>query len=132
MELLSEAVTDQVIGCFFEAYNELGAGFVESVYAAALAAVLEEHGIPFEQEAPLRVIFRGRCLGQFRADLVVANQGVVELKAVSHLWPVHEVQLVNYLRASGLATGLLLNFGPRAEFRRRVYSRPAPIRVNPR
>ena len=132
MELLSEAVTDQVIGCFFEAYNELGAGFVESVYAAALAAVLEEHGIPFEQEAPLRVIFRGRCLGQFRADLVVANQVVVELKAVSHLWPVHEVQLVNYLRASGLATGLLLNFGPRAECRRRVYSRPAPIRVNPR
>ena len=121
MALLCEAITERALGCFFETYNELGPGFLESVYASAMCAVLEDQCIPFQREVALPVNFRGRCVGHFRADLVIAGKVVVELKAISHLWPIHEVQLVNYLRASGLSTGLLLNFGPRAQFRRRVF-----------
>jgi GxxExxY protein len=127
--LPDEGITDQILSCFYEVYNELGSGFLESVYANALGVILTQRGCAHDRECILPVRFRGRLVGEFKADLVVEKHVVVELKAVSQLARIHEVQLVNYLKATGLTTGLLLNFGPRAEFRRRVFSSHA---VDPR
>ncbi len=123
--LMNRELTDLVIGCFYEVYNGLGAGFLESVYGNAMAVVLTERGCSFERERALPVRFRDRLVGDFKADLVVEGKLIVELKAQSQLARIHEVQLVNYLKASGITTGLLLNFGPKPEFRRRVLTSTA-------
>ncbi len=118
--LVAGDLTEQVIGAFYAVYNDLGPGFLESVYENALIIALDELELPVLPQVPLVVRFRRQVVGQFRADLLVADQLIVEIKAVSQLAMIHEVQLVNYLRATGIQIGLLLNFGPRAEFRRRV------------
>ena len=87
----------------------------------ALALALREAGLVVQQQACLTVRFRNQVVGEFRIDLLVAERLIVELKAVSQLAPAHEAQLVNYLKASGLHVGLLLNFGPRPHFRRKVF-----------
>ena len=114
------AITEKVIAAFFAVYNELGAGFLESVYVNSLVLALADLGLEVEAELPLVVHFRGHVVGVFRADLVVNGSVIVEVKAVERIITAHEVQLVNYLRATGTRVGLLLNFGPRAEFKRRV------------
>jgi GxxExxY protein len=119
-QLLENALTRQVIGAFFDVYNAMGPGFLESVYSNALLIALGEKGITARTEIPLIVRYRDRIVGHFRADLLVENRIIVEVKAVARLAKAHEAQLVNYLRATGIAVGLVLNFGPRAEFRRRV------------
>jgi GxxExxY protein len=111
-DLLHRRITGHIIGLFFEVYNELGAGFLESVYVGALAIALEQSGLQHRREAALEVVFRGVPVGLFRADLVVEGKVVVEVKAGRTIDPAHESQLLNYLRASGLEVGLLLNFGP--------------------
>lgn len=121
-QLLEEALTREIIGVFYSVYNELGAGFLECVYENALVIALREAGLAVEQQVPLAVHFHDKCVGDFKVDLLVEERVVVELKAVSQLNPRHEVQLVNYLKATGRSVGLLLNFGPRAEFKRRVFS----------
>jgi GxxExxY protein len=123
-DLLHRRITGHIIGLFFEVYNELGAGFLESVYVGALAIALEQSGLQHRREAALEVVFRGVPVGLFRADLVVEGKVVVEVKAGRTIDPAHESQLLNYLRASGLEVGLLLNFGPQPKFRRLAYSRP--------
>jgi len=120
--LLHRDISRRVIGAFFETYNELGHGFLEGVYEAALAVRLEECGLAFERQVPIEVRFHGRIVGCFRADLLVENRVLVEIKAGGSLLAAHEAQLLNYLKATGIQLGLLLNFGPRAEFRRRVFS----------
>ena len=120
-QLLHRDVTERVIGVFYAVYNELGNGFVESVYQNAMALALGQSGLIVEQQFPLIVVFRGEIVGEFRVDLFVEHCIVVELKAVTQLTSAHEVQLVNYLKATGARVGLLLNFGGRsAQFRRRV------------
>jgi len=109
-----------LIGLFFDVYHELGYGFLESVYEEAFAVALEESGLKFQRQKPLRVWFRGRLVGTFRADAVVEEVVLVELKAARILGPTHEAQLLNYLKATNLTVGLLLNFGPRPKFLRRV------------
>jgi GxxExxY protein len=131
-ELIASDITERVIGVFFAVYNELGAGFVESVYQNAMALALRESGLKVEQQYPLTVSFRGETVGEFRVDLLVEETVVLELKAVAQLTPTHEVQLVNYLKATGAPVGLLLNFGRNAQFKRRVLSQSEKIRVNPR
>lgn len=118
--LINCEVSAAVLGCFFDVYNELGPGFLESVYENSLAVALKESGHDVSQQAALTVWFRGRPVGDFRADLIVDSSLVVEVKSVAKLHPVHEVQLVNYLKASRIEAGLLLNFGPRPQFKRRV------------
>ncbi|TAK38493.1 MAG: GxxExxY protein [Lysobacteraceae bacterium] len=118
--LIEGRLTQQVIGGFYAVYNELGPGFLESVYVNAMVIALGELGLKAAREVPLEVRFRSKVVGQFRADLLVEGRLILEVKAVSHLAIPHEVQLVNYLRATGIQVGLLLNFGPRAELRRRV------------
>ena len=114
------SITKQIIGVFFDVYNELGHGFLESVYVEALSHALLQAGLSVGREMPLVVVFRGKVVGSFRADLVVNRLIIVEIKACSRVQPLHEAQLLNYLRATDVEVGLLLNFGPRAQFRRLV------------
>lgn len=122
-ELLHGEVTRQVIGAFYYVYNRLGHGFLESVYQKALANTLERAGTRVRREAPMTVEFEGVAVGDFRADLVIEERVIVEVKAVGQVGPAHEALLLNYLRASGLTIGLLLNFGPKATCRRLVNPR---------
>ena len=120
--LVLGGLSGKVIGAFFETYNELGHGFLESVYEAALAVRLEECGFDVRRQVPIAVNFHGHVVGQFRADMLVNDHVLIEIKAVLQLAPPHEAQLLNYLKATRIRVGLLLNFGPRPEFRRRVFS----------
>jgi GxxExxY protein len=118
--LIERDLTEHVIGSFYTVYNELGPGFLESVYENSLAITLRDEGLSIEQQVPLRVHFHGHVVGEFRADLLVERRLILEMKALTQLTAVHEVQLVNYLKATGLHVRLLLNFGPRRQFKRRV------------
>jgi GxxExxY protein len=115
---LHSEVTEKVLGIFFEVYNELGGGFLEGVYQQALRIALVQAGLKVAVEVPVPVYFRGEIVGNFRADLVVNDCVLLELKAVSVFDAAHEGQLLHYLRATSLEVGLLLNFGPRAQFKR--------------
>ncbi|MBI3567707.1 MAG: GxxExxY protein [Gemmatimonadetes bacterium] len=115
-------LTRTIIGAFYDVYNELGYGFLEAVYRRALAVRLQELRLRVSQEVPFEFSYHGVDIGQYRADLLVDGAVIVEVKSVERLAPVHHAQLVNYLRASGRPVGLLLNFGPRAEVRRRRIS----------
>lgn len=131
--MLHSHITDVILRAFFDVYSELGLGFLESVYEGSLATLLEERGARVLRQAPLDVFFHGRRVGEFRPDLVVNDQVIVELKSVRTPLPVHEAQLINYLRASTIEVGLLLNFGPRPTFRRMVFANARKaVRVGPR
>lgn len=120
--LVLGGLSGRVIGAFFETYNELGRGFLESVYEAALAVRLSECGFQVRRQVPTAVGFHGQVVGHFRADMLVDDHLLIEIKAVLQIAPPHEAQLINYLKATRIRLGLLLNFGPRPEFRRRVFS----------
>ncbi|MDB4889416.1 MAG: GxxExxY protein [Gemmatimonadetes bacterium] len=120
MALLHEELTKQIIGAFFAVYNELGYGFVESVYKRALAVELQARGIACEREVMFTVYYLGVDVGDYRADLVVEGKVIVEVKIADRLAPIHEVQIVNYLRAANIPIGLLLNYGPQPIFRRLI------------
>lgn len=115
-------LTGRVIGVFFDVYNELGFGHLESVYRRAMLVALVQAGIPAASDVPIDVRFRGVIVGRFRADLIVDNSLVVEAKSVRVLEPIHEAQLLNYLRSTRLELGLLLNFGHTPKVRRLAYS----------
>lgn len=110
----------EVIGVFYGVYNELGGGFLESVYREAMALSLADAGLSVVREEPVQVRFRGRIIGAFRTDLIVGDELLVELKAARAIEDAHVAQVINYLRATDLEAGLLLNFGPRPQFRRIV------------
>ena len=117
--MLHEKLTGAIIGCAFEVINELGSGFLESVYEKAMMIVLSDAGHSVQSQKPVRVLFRGKSVGDFYADLVVDEKVVVELKSVKTLLPEHEAQTINYLNATDIEVGLLINFGkPKLEFRR--------------
>jgi GxxExxY protein len=116
-----EPVSRRVIGCAFEVSKALGPGFLESVYENALCLELAAKGIEFERQAALAVLYKGRVVGSFIADIVVARSLLIEIKAVRNFAPEHEAQVINYLRATGLHVALLMNFGsPRLQIRRLV------------
>jgi len=118
--LVHREITEKVIKAFYEVHLELGHGFLESIYENALVLALETEGLPLERQKPVIVSFRGQNVGEFRLDLVVGESVIVEVKAVSVLNKAHEAQLMNYLKATGLKVGLLMNFGTKPEFSRRV------------
>lgn len=120
--LLHSDITQIILGGFYDVYNQLGSGFLESVYEAALAIDLEGAELGVARQAEINVFFRGHCVGKFISDLIVADNVVVELKAVRSITPAHEAQLINLLKATRIEVGLILNFGPKPEFRRLVYS----------
>jgi GxxExxY protein len=111
-------VTDVILRCFYDVYNELGYGFLESVYREAMVIALKQSGMVCAKEQTVEVIFRGVRVGFFRTDLVVADAVIVELESSRNIDGVHEAQLLNYLKATKFEVGLLLNFGHRAQFRR--------------
>lgn len=106
-----EELTKTIIGCAFEVINELGSGFLESVYHNALRLALEQKGLSVVCQHAIAVIFRGQSVGDFYADLFVEGVVIVELKAVKALAPEHQAQVINYLKATGIEVGLLINFG---------------------
>ena len=120
--LLHAEVTGRILGAFYHVYNALGYGFVESVYAAALAREMSKRGLHVQREVAIEVRYEGAVAGVFRADILVDSVVIVELKATRTLTPIDAQQLLNYLRATGLEVGLLLHFGPRPSFRRLVSS----------
>lgn len=122
MGLKYKEITDVILNSFYEVYNELGDGFLESVYENALYMVLKEHGLSVERQKNISVIFRGNVVGDFKADLIVHENIIIELKAVRSLDTVHEAQLINYLKATNIEVGLLLNFGRKPEFKRFIFN----------
>lgn len=116
------ALTKKILVSFYEVYNELGRGFLESVYQTSLARALTDLGLRVGVEVPINVFFRGRIVGRFYADLVVENRVVIEVKAVGTLHGAHEAQLQHYLRATEMEVGLLLNFGAAPQVKRIIFS----------
>lgn len=114
-------LTDLIIGVFYEVYNELGYGFLESVYRNALQLALIEKGLSVEPEKAISVYFRGKKVGDFRADLVVNDLVLLELKTAEAIAIAHEAQVLNYLRSTALEIGLILNFGPKPQVRRLLF-----------
>ena len=103
---------------FYEVYNELGFGFLESTYCNSLRVALLEKGLMVEQEVPITVFFHGKNVGDFRTDLVVNGTLLLELKTAENIVAAHESQVLNYLRSTSLELGLILNFGPKPQVRR--------------
>ncbi len=118
--MIHEDVTDKILKAFYLVYNELGAGFPESVYRNAMEIVLREMGLQCDVEMPITVWFRGQKAGDFRADLLVEKVIIIELKACKAIDATHIAQTIHYLRATGVEVGLLLNFGPKPEFKRLI------------
>ena len=122
MKLAERELTERIIGVFFSVYNELGYGFIESVYENAMCVALREAGIEISRQVPFSIEFRGQIVGDYRADLIADQRVILEIKAIPALGQAQEAQLLNYLKASQIEVGLLLNFGPKAEFKRKVLS----------
>ena len=120
-KILYKDLTDKIIKCFYHVYDELGGGFLESVYEKSLIIELEEMGIAAENQKNINVYYKNELVGEFRADIIVEGKILIEIKAVNTLLPIHEAQLLNYLKATGIKIGLLVNFGGRLEFRRRIF-----------
>ena len=125
-------LTDKIIGLFYDVYNELGHGFLESTYAEAMVVALEAAGLHVNREYLVPVWFRGKKIGQYFADLLVERTVMLELKAGRTLEKAHEAQLLHYLRATDIEVGLLLTFGIRPQFRRLLFDNERKkIRENP-
>ena len=112
-------LTQKIIGCAYKVHNTLGPGFLEKVYENALRIELEKLGLVVKQQESINVTYDGQVVGEYQADLWVDERVVVELKAAQTLVKQHEVQLVNYLTATGINNGLLLNFGPSMQVKRK-------------
>jgi GxxExxY protein len=119
--LMDGELTEKILGAAFKVQNKLGAGFLEKVYENSLSIELRKCGLAVECQKAFPVLYEGATVGDYLADLVVCEKVVVECKAVTALDAVHEAQLINYLKASGLRVGLLINFArPKLQYRRLV------------
>ncbi|MBU5636055.1 GxxExxY protein [Geomonas sp. Red69] len=117
--MIYEDLTGKILAACFDVSNELGNGFLESVYERSLLIALEEAGLQARAQVPLQVFYRKKNVGDFYADVVVEGTVLLELKAVKALAPEHVAQVLNYLKATGIGVGLLINFGsPKLEYRR--------------
>jgi len=121
MELLHKELTDKILKAFFDVYNELGYGFLERVYQNSLFIELKARGFKGEAQKQIKVFYKGYEVGEYYADIVVNDLVVLELKATDCLVEEFEFQLINYLRGTNMEVGLLLNFGKKPEFIRKVY-----------
>ena len=119
--LKDEDVTYKIRGCVYEVFRELGAGFLEKVYENALVIELTKQGLDCKVQHPLFVKYKGKVVGEYIVDILVESRIVLELKAVNKLLPAHEAQLLNYMKATNVELGLLINFThPKAEIKRYV------------
>jgi GxxExxY protein len=137
--LVASSISHAVIGAFFDTYNELGPGFPEFVTRRALAITIRERGLAVREEIELPVWFHGQQIAKFRADLLVADTLIVEVKTSLAIDPFHAAQVLHYLKATDLEVGLLVNFGREPQFKRVVYQnsrkprhfeRPSPTEID--
>lgn len=119
---LHSELTEKIIKCFYTVYNSLGFGFLEKVYEKALIIELRREGLSVESQKPIKVEYRDEVVGDYFADLIVENLIIVELKAAESLIEEHEIQLINYLKATEMEVGLLLNFGKKPQIRRKIFT----------
>ena len=122
MEYLYSDITSEVLNAFYDVYNELGYGFLEKVYKNALFNELTQRGIKCHKEYPISVYYKGICVGDYYADIMIDDKIILELKAVKTILPEHIAQLNNYLRATNAEVGLLLNFGLEPQKKRIVFT----------
>lgn len=120
--MLHEDKTQKIIQAFYKVYNTLGYGFLEKVYQNALLIELRKMGFLCQSELPVKVFYEGIIVGDYRADIIVDNCVIIENKAAEALMEEHEYQLINYLKATEIEVGLLLNFGKKPEFKRRIFT----------
>jgi GxxExxY protein len=114
-------LTGKILGSFFQVHKEMGFGFSEKVYESALEVLLLECGMIVEKQKEIKVYYHGKVVGEYKADMIVNSVVLLELKSVEKLIDVHDAQLLNYLKATEIEVGLLLNFGREAEFHRKIY-----------
>jgi GxxExxY protein len=120
--LLHRNITEAILKVYYELYNELGSGFLEKVYQNAMYFELKERGYQVEAQKQIKVYFKKQLVGEFFSDLLVEDKVIVELKATEVLMNVHMAQIMNYLKATEIEVGLLLNFGEEPEFKRVIYT----------
>ena len=120
--MLHEEITSTVIAAYYVVYNTLGYGFLEKVYENALILDLQKRGVSVKQQMPIKVYYEGQVVGEYCADLLVNDSVIVELKAAEQIIKGHECRVVNYLKATNIEIGLILNFGPKPEFKRKIFS----------
>jgi GxxExxY protein len=132
MELLHKDITDKILKAFYTVYNELGFGFLEKVYENALIIELRNTGLRCAKQQPIKVQYGGSVVGDYFADIIVENIVILELKAAEGIVEEHELQLINYLKATEVEIGLLLNFGKKPEFKRKIFTNDKKkIRLDP-
>lgn len=119
--LLYKDLTDKIIRCFYNVFDELGNGFLESVYEKSLLIELKENNLSTIRQKQINVYYKNNLVGEYKSDIIIENKILIEIKAVSKLIPDHEAQLINYLKATKLKIGLLVNFGNKLEFIRRIF-----------
>ena len=129
-EMTEDKLTELVIGCAYKIHNALGSGFLEKIYRKSLAIEIAKNGLKVEQESPIEVMYDEQVVGEFYADLLIENRLIIEIKAVQNFLREHEVQLVNYLTATGIDAGLLLNFGASVQVKRKYRTFKAK-QINP-
>ena len=122
MELLHKDITDKIIDAYYNVYNNLGYGFLEKVYENALLVELNSTDFVCEKQKQICVYYKNQNVGEYFADIIVDDCVIIELKAAGNLAEEHEYQLINYLKATEIEVGLLLNFGKKPEFKRKVFS----------
>ena len=120
--MIHKETTDKILKGFYNVYNTLGYGFLEKVYENALLLELRSIGLLVEKQVPIKVYFKEQQVGEYYADLIVEDNVIVELKAAEGLCEEHEFQLINYLKATDIEVGLLLNFGKKPQFKRRIFT----------
>jgi GxxExxY protein len=123
-------LTGRIIQCVYKVHNTLGFGFLENVYQNALLIELEKKGLKAVRETPIQVSYEGMVVGEYVADILVEDRIILELKSVKELHPAHEAQLINYLKATRLEVGLLINFGERVDIKRKILT-PGPADSSP-
>ena len=121
-ELLHKELSSKIIKCFYIVYNSLGFGFLEKVYENALMIELSKNGLKAEKQRPIKVFYNNQTVGAYFADIIVEDSIIVELKAAEFVVEEHELQLINYLKATEIEIGLLLNFGKNPEFKRKIFT----------
>jgi len=121
-QVLHQELTSKILSCFYRVYNHLGYGFLEKVYLNALKIELERLGLRVEKQKQIKVYYDQIIVGEYYADLLVADEIILELKAAEGLVLEHEMQLINYLQSTEKEIGLLLNFGKKAEFKRKIFT----------
>ncbi len=117
-------LTTKIIQCAYKVHNTLGFGFLEVIYQNALLIELIKAGLQADKEKKIQVYYESQLVGEYMADIIVEDKVILELKSVKDLHPAHEAQLINYLKATGIEVGLLINFGERVEIKRKVYTPP--------